>query len=178
MSAETALPVLIVSGTVGVGKSAILDEVHDLLVQARIPHACIDADALSMSWPPRGDFNQVAMLDNVASVWANALAAGATRLVIASVVERRDHRDAFRRAVPGAQITVCQLIAPMDVRTSRLRQRERGAGLEWHLRRTEELQIILDNAGVHDFAVSNDRRPLREVASEVLIRAGWPIIDS
>ncbi len=177
MPAETALPVLFLSGTVGVGKSAVLEEIHELLVRAKIPHACLDADALSMSWPTRGDFNEVAMLDNVASVWANARAAGATRLVIAGVVERRENRDAFRRAVPGAQLTVCQLVAPTEIRMSRLRQREQGAGREWHLQRTEELQNILDQAAAHDFAVSNDQRPLREVAREVLLRAAWPGID-
>ncbi|MEP6999109.1 MAG: adenylyl-sulfate kinase [bacterium] len=178
MSVEPVVPVLILSGTVGVGKSTILDEVHDLLVRARIPHVCLDTDALAMSWPARGDFNQITMLDNVATVWANARAAGATRVVIASVVERRGDREAFRRAIPGAEIVVCQLVAPMNVRRSRLRQRERGAGLEWHLKRTEELQVILDTAAIHDFVVSNDQRTVQEVAGEVLMRADWPGLGS
>jgi hypothetical protein len=175
MPAEPVVPVLILSGTVGVGKTAILESIHELLIQAREPHACLDADALSLSWPVRGDFNQIAMLENVASVWANARAAGATRLVLAAVIERQEDRDAFRSAVPGADVTVCQLEASKDTRMSRLRQREHGTSLEWHLQRTEKLRDILERAAIHDFVVDNDRRARDEVAREVLLRADWSI---
>jgi hypothetical protein len=47
-----------------------------------------------------------------------------------------------------------------------------GAGLQWHLRRSEELETILEAARLEDFMVSNDGRPVREVAIEVLTRAG------
>jgi hypothetical protein len=36
-----------------------------------------------------------------------------------------------------------------------------------------ELERILDEARLEDFIVSNDDRPVREVALEVLERAGW-----
>lgn len=175
MLGEQGSPVLILSGTVGVGKSTILNEVHSLLERARVPHICVDADALAMSWPARGAYNQVAVLDNLASIWANARTAGAERLVLACVIESRDDLDAYRRAVPGAEITVCQLVAPEGVRTSRLRQRERGSGLEWHLRRTEELRQILEDAAVHDFSITNDDRSVQDVAYEALTRAAWPV---
>jgi dephospho-CoA kinase len=175
MLGEQSSPVLILSGTVGAGKSTILNEVHTLLERARVPHVCVDADALAMSWPARGAFNQIAVLDNLRSVWANARAAGAERLVLACVVESREDLDAYRRAVPGAQITVCQLVAPEEVRKSRLRQRELGAGLEWHLQRTEELRQILEDAAVHDFSVINDDRSVQDVAYEALARAAWPV---
>jgi hypothetical protein len=175
MRGEPSSPILILSGTVGVGKSTILNEIHAALAQARVPHACVDTDALAMSWPVRGAFNQIAVLDNLRSVWANAHAAGAERLVLAGVVESREDLDAYRRAVPGAQITVCQLVAPEEVRKSRLQQRELGAGLEWHLRRTEELRQILDDAAVHSFSVFNHGRSVQDVAYEALARAAWPV---
>lgn len=168
------VPVLVLSGTVGVGKSTILAEIHDILGGARVPHACIDCDALALSWPPRGAFNQVTVFENLESVWTNAHAAGAERLVLASVVETLEDLDGYQRAVPGARITVCQLMAAEEVRLARLRARELGTGLDWHLSRTTELQQILDAVALHDFSVTNEGRSIRAVAGEVLMRAEWP----
>lgn len=167
------VPVLAISGPVGVGKSTVLVEIHDVLASHGVPHACVERDALAYSWPPRGYFNEDAALENLAAVWANFRAAGAERLVVAGVVERAADLDGYRRAVPGARITVCRLTAAAATRAARLRGREVGAGLEWHLRRTEELEAILDAVRLDDFAVDNDARPVREVATEVLARAGW-----
>jgi adenylylsulfate kinase len=167
------VPVLALSGPVGVGKTTVLYEVHDVLSSHAVPHACIERDALSCSWPPRGYFNEDAALENLAAVWANFRAAGAGRLVIAGVVERREDLEGYRRAVPGARITVCRLTAPEATRVARLREREQGAGLAWHLERTVELERILDAVRLEDYTVVNEGRPLREIALEVLHRAGW-----
>jgi hypothetical protein len=170
------VPVLVLSGTVGVGKSTVLAEIHDVLARAHVPHACIERDELASSWPVRGAFNRETVWENLASVWANFHRAGARRLVIGGVVEDATDVAAYRRAVPGARITVCQLVAAEATRVARLRAREVGAGLEWHLRRTVELEEIITSAGIHDFTVSNDAgRAVRTVALEVLAQAGWPV---
>jgi hypothetical protein len=168
------VPLLVVSGTVGVGKSAVLDEIHTVLCSADASHACVDADALALSWPIRGEFNQISMVENLSSLWANFRAAGARRLVIAGVVERSSDLAAYQRAVPGARITLCRLLASDPTRLARLQRREIGTGLEWHLQRTTELDATLDSAALHDFTVLNDGRTVREVALEVLRLAGWP----
>lgn len=170
---EATVPVLVLSGTVGAGKSTVLDEVHDLLSAAGVPHACVDCDALSLSWPARGRFNQDALLENLASVWLNFRTAGAERLAIAWVVEAPGDLLGIQQAVPGARITLCQLAAGETTRLARLRARELGAGLEWHLRRTVELQRILDAEPLAAFTVVNDGRTINAVALEVLERAGW-----
>ena len=169
------VPVLVVSGTVGVGKSTIVGEIHEILSRANVPHACVDADALALSWPRRGDFNQAAMLENLASFWQNARDAGAQRFVLATVVERREDLLAIRQAIPGAEIVLVQLTAPEAVRFARLQQREVGSGRVWHVQRTTILQRILDNAALHHFAVVNDERPAQEVALDILIRTGWSV---
>lgn len=173
MLTESDVPLLIVSGTVGVGKSAVLDEIHHVLRTAHLPHACIDLDAIGLSWPIRGVFNQTSILENLGALWGNFRAAGARRLAIAGVVERPDDLAALRLAVPGARVVLCQLLASDATRLQRLRQREVGAGFEWHVQRTSELQAILERAALHDFTVVNDARAVRDVAHEVLIRAGW-----
>ena len=169
------LPVLAISGAVGVGKTSVLVELHDVLESERIPHGCVERDALGYSWPSQGRFNEVIIERNLACVVSTFLEAGATRLLVAGVIEGPADLAVYRRCVPNAEIQVCRLTADLDLRRQRLRVRERGAGLDWHLDRTVELDSILDSAKIEDFSVDNGDRPLREVALEVLTRAGWPI---
>jgi hypothetical protein len=174
-----SVPVLVVSGTVGVGKSTVVAAIHDLLAEAEVAHACIERDAIACSWPERGAFNRDTVWPNLASLWTNFRRAGAGRLVFGGVVEDVADVAACRRAVPGAQVVVCLLVAAEVTRVARLRGRETGAGLAWHLARTVELQEVLMRAAVHDFAVSNEAgRGVRAVALEVLAQAGWPVPGS
>jgi cytidylate kinase len=174
MLANSPVPVLLISGTIGVGKTTVLNELHDLLCTADVAHTCIDADALALSWPRRSEFNRLAMLDNLASLWTNARRAGAQRCVIATVVERPENLNDFRDAIPNAELVLVQLIASETTRAARLRQREVGSSLEWHLQRTSELQQILDQADLAVLRIENDGRPPRDVALEVLSQAKWP----
>jgi hypothetical protein len=168
------IPVLVLSGSVGVGKTATLIEIHDILEKSEVPHGCVERDALGYSWPPQGRFNERIVELNLLCVSRTFLAAGAERLVIAGVIETPHDLEVYRRCIPKAEIQVCRLTAKLDLRRERLRSREKGAGLDWHLERTLELDLVLDEAGINDFSVDNSDRPLREVASEVLARAGWP----
>ena len=167
-------PVLAISGAVGVGKTSVLVEIHDILVSGKIPHGCVERDALGYSWPSQGRFNEVIVERNLSCVAANFLEAGATRILIAGVIEGAADLAVYSRCIPNAEIQVCRLTADLNLRRQRLRVRERGAGLDWHLDRTMELDTILDRVKIEDFSVDNGDRPLREVALEVLTRAGWP----
>jgi hypothetical protein len=48
-----------------------------------------------------------------------------------------------------------------------------GPSRDWHLARTVELEGILKDLACEDFEVENGDRPVRDVALEVLARAGW-----
>ena len=171
------IPVLAISGAVGVGKSSVLGELHDILANAKIPHGCVERDALGYSWPTQGRFNEVMVQRNLSCLIANFLDGGATHLLIAGVIEGAEDLEVYSRCIPNAEIQVCRLTADLDLRRQRLRVREKGAGLDWHLDRTVELDAILDKARVEDFSVDNGDRPLREVALEVLTHAGWSITE-
>lgn len=167
------VPVIVLTGTVGVGKSTIATVIHDLLFERKIAHACVDIDWLRMGWPERGQWNYAVAMANLAAAWQNFRDAGADRLVIVDVVEQRSHLERYRDAVPGADIQVCRLTAPASIREQRIAVREQGTSHDWHLARSVELDAILDDAKVADFVVDNGDRPMLDVATEVLTRARW-----
>ena len=169
-----AIPVLVLNGSVGVGKTTIGHAISDVLVSARVPHAFVDRDALCVSWPQSGRFNEDMANRNLAAVWKNFRAHDATRLIVAGVLESTHDVEALRGAVPGAAIIVCRLRASAAVREARLRAREHGVSREWHLARSVELETILGRVAVDDFSIENDGRTPVAVAHEVLARAEWP----
>lgn len=169
------VPVLVIAGPVGVGKTTVANEASALLDAARVAHALVDLDGLRSCYPaPPGDrFNTALGLRNLAAVWGNFRAAGAGRLILADVVESRDQLAHYRAAVPGAAITVVRLRASVEGLTARVRRRETGAGLAWHLHRTVELAAQLERDRVEDLVVETDERATVTIAREVLQRAGW-----
>ena len=169
-----AVPVLILSGSLGAGKTTVLGEASDLLTEAGIAHAAIDLDWLTYMYPRHEAFGQGLMLKNLAAVWPIYAAAGADRLIVARVVESQADMEGYREAIPGAQITVCRLTASVETMRQRLHPREPGMFLEEALARSEALAPVLEQAHVEDFSVDNDAgRNITEVAREVLSRAGW-----
>ena len=167
---------LLITGTVGAGKTSIAAAAGSILAEARIPHAVIDLDALSQSWPtpPDDPFNLAMQLQNLASIATNYLSAGAHRFVLAGVVETTSERARYREAV-GVDLCVCRLRADLAELHRRLRLRHAGADAEmqWHLDRTGQLDQILDRSKVDDFEVLSDSGTLTDVAAAVLTRAGW-----
>jgi hypothetical protein len=166
---------LVVSGPVGVGKSSVAAEMFDQLADRGIPHAVIDLDALGICWPfgEADRFNERMTMRNLAAVWANYAEAGIGRVVIARVIESRAELTAFRTAIPGADIVVCQLVAGVAVLRERVARREAGSSYESLVRRSAELADSLRRSDAADFTVSTDGRGVPAVAVEVLTRAGW-----
>lgn len=167
---------LLITGTVGAGKTTVAEAVGDLLAVRGVPHAVVDLDQLSRCWPPpAGDrFNGAMALRNLRSVAANFRAAGALRLILAGVIEQRSHRQDYERAL-DCSISIVRLRADPHVLADRLRNRHSSDpdGLAWHLARAPELTAILDLAGVADAEVDTTGRPIHEVADDVLAAVGW-----
>jgi adenylylsulfate kinase len=167
---------VLITGTVGAGKTSVAAAAGSILAKARIPHAVIDLDALSQAWPapPDDPFNLAMELRNLEAVARNYLSAGAHRLVLSGVVEAASERARYREAV-GVELCVCRLRADLTELHRRLRIRHAGADAEmqWHLNRAGELDQILDRSKVDDFEITSDGRPLADVAAAVLTRAGW-----
>lgn len=174
MTGPTAVPLLVISGSLGAGKSTALSEASDLLAEAGVPHAALDLDALAVMHPRTDSHGEGLAFANLAAVWPNYAAAGATRLLIARVVEDRADLARYRAAVPNAEPVVCRLTAPLAVMRERLSTREPGMSLEAALARAEELDGILESVHVEGFVVDNGAgRVIGAVAREMLERAGW-----
>lgn len=80
---------LFLNGAVGVGKTATLEALGDLLAGRPIPRALIDLDWLREVWPAPSDdpFNLKLELANLTAVAANSLSCGARVLAMAGVLE-------------------------------------------------------------------------------------------
>jgi hypothetical protein len=174
-AAERPVPVLIVTGPVGVGKTSVAGEIFSQLIDRDVPHAVVDVDGLGLCWPFGDDdpFNNRMAMTNLAAVWQNYLAAGICRLVISRVVESRDELADYRRAIPGAVLQVCLLAASKPTLRERVARREAGSSLADLAHRAEELTDILASSDVADFTVETDGRALPDIAFEVLRKAGW-----
>lgn len=170
------VPVLLITGPVGVGKTSVLAEITELLEAAGVPFAAVDLDNLSWCYPtPPGDdrFRSGLTFRNLASVWRNFRDAGAQRLVIARVVESRDELGRYREAVPGADITLVRLRADGRTLRDRIDRREIGLGHQWHSERATELARLMDERRLEDTLIETDERSVNEIAREVLTKAGW-----
>jgi energy-coupling factor transporter ATP-binding protein EcfA2 len=173
--ARTApVPVLVITGPTGVGKSTIANEAAWLLRQADVPHALVDLDRIEQCWPVPADDpeNERVSHRNLACMWANFRQAGADRLIFVRVLETRSLLARVTEAVPGAQITVVRLRAPLAVLHERIRSRE-ASDPDWFLDAAIHTAEVFERAQVEDHLVDNENRPAAVVAQEVLQRVGW-----
>ena len=172
---DAAIPVLVLTGPVGVGKTAVAGELSSLLEERGTAHAVIDMDWLRWCYPsPKQDpFHTALGLRNLAAVWASYSEAGAGRLVLVDVVETRDMLAAYHAAIPSADIYVVRLNATLPSILRRLAGRETGASLAWHQARAGELLGLMAERAVEDLLVDTDGKTVAEVAREVLYAIGW-----
>jgi adenylylsulfate kinase len=170
----TSCPVIVITGPVGAGKSTVGDALSDLLKEREIAHGVIDVDYLR--WcspaPPNDPFHYQLGLRNLASVGAAYRDAGATCLVVIDVVEHRRQIADYEEAIPGGSVTIVRLRVPMTTIERRLRGRNSGASLAWHLARAPELERIFDENQIEDLAIDCGDRTPAEIAVEIADRMG------
>ncbi len=169
---STDVRVIVISGSMGSGKTTILAEASDILGAAGVVHAGIDMDFLSFGHLPAATADDLTSR-NLAAIWNNYAAAGVTRLLLCEALDTAARRDRLREVVPGAEIVVCRLRARLETMQQRVRVREPGMLQEEFVARVAALEASLDAGGVEDFSVENDGRSVTAVAREVLRRAGW-----
>lgn len=170
MSTES---LLIITGSMGAGKSSVLAEASDILTLRRVIHAAIDMDALGFAHLPTGDGNDGVMYRNLESVYKNYASLGVTRFLLARAIEDRAELDLCRSAVAATSTVVCRLTVSLDVMERRVKARESGILQREFVARVAILEATLDRVRLEDFTVANENRPLSDVALEMLTKAGW-----
>jgi adenylylsulfate kinase len=166
---------ILVTGTVGSGKTSVAIEIGELLEADDVPYALVDLDWLGWLRPAPASLvtQRSALAENLGLVWRTFCEAGVERLVLARYVEDREQLDAFRDALPGVELFVVRLVAPQALVERRLKARDSGAQLAEHLAEAAAFAARGEQAALEDAVVENGERSLRDVAGEVLTAAGW-----
>jgi predicted ATP-binding protein involved in virulence len=164
---------LIITGSMGSGKTTVLSEASDILAVRNISHASIDLDALGTAHLPTSVEDNQLMYRNLRSVWENYAQVGLRRLLLARAIEDRAALQCCRDAVSGGKVVICRLTASIKTMQDRVQSRELGALQASYVARVAELNAILDRAHLEDFSLLNENRPVTDVAHEMLVRAGW-----
>jgi len=164
---------LIITGTMGAGKTAVLGEASDILAQRQIVHAAIDLDALGVAHLPFAALSDGVMYDNLRSICRNYAAMGVQRFLVARAIEDDGQLRLCRDIIPATNTVVCRLTASIEAMKRRVQLRDLGMSQREYVARVAKLNFILDRAQFEDFAVTNEDRSLTEVAFEMLVQAGW-----
>ncbi len=163
---------LILTGTMGSGKTSVLGEASDILAERNIVHAAIDVDALGLAHLSTGASDAV-MYDNLRSLCRNYAELGVKRFLLARALEFESQLKLCQEIVGASQTVVCRLTASMELMQRRVELREPGISGRAYCARVAILNSILDGAHLEDFTVRNEDRSLTEVAMEVLEKADW-----
>ena len=164
--------VLVITGSMGAGKTTVMAEASDLLTASDIVHAAIDLDALGIRHAPEARGHHIEYR-NLAAVWRNYADAGIRRLLIAEAIEGRAELELLREAIPGSELRVCRLTASLETMQQRVRMREPGVMQDTFVKRVAHLDAVIDEARVEDFTLDNSDRSITDVAREMLVRAEW-----
>lgn len=164
---------LIITGTMGAGKTTVLGEVSDLLALRDITHAAIDLDALGLAYLPSTASNDSVMYRNLQSICKNYASVGVTRFLMARAIEDRAELELCRSAVSASNTVVCRLAADIETMQQRVKMRESGVSQREYVARVANLNLTLDAAQLEDFIVTNEGRSVTEVAQEMLVKAEW-----
>jgi len=153
---------LIITGTMGSGKTSLLAEASDILALRQIAHAAIDVDALGLAHLPSGGCSDAVMYGNLRSVCDNYASLGVTGFLLARALESRAELDLYRGIVLATDTVVCRLTADIETMERRVKERESGVSQREYVGRVAKLNVVLDHARLET-----------EVAHEMLVRAGW-----
>jgi hypothetical protein len=173
MDAVMPRSLLIMTGSMGSGKTAVMAEASDILALHGIPHAAVDLDMLGLAHLPESSTNNDVMYRNLQAVVQNYSAVGVNRFLLARAIESRVDFQYCVNAVAAMEVVVCRLTASIETMRRRVGLRELGIGRDKYIERVISLNETLDHARLENFAISNEDRPLANVAKEVLERAGW-----
>jgi adenylylsulfate kinase-like enzyme len=174
----TPIPTLLLTGTVGSGKTAVAIGIGHLLEQQGKSAAVVDLDWLGWLHLRSSTVTADELISrNLAAIWPNLRDSGMSHAVLARAILSQDGLDALRSAVPDADLVVVRLKASPSTIEGRLRHRDSGQELEGHLAESMQMGRVMDQAGLEDISVATDDRLPSDIAREVLNSVGWTRVE-
>lgn len=173
MHTGTRTDVIFIGGRSGVGKSSVAAEASRILACAGVRHAVIEGDNLDQAYPqPWRDGINLAE-QNLAAMWRNYRAIGYSRLIFTNTVSVL--QVAELAAALGVEVRAFAVLLTATDATAahRLAQREIGTALAEHIDRSNFAARALDAADETVSRLATDDRPVIDIATEVLVSAGW-----
>jgi hypothetical protein len=169
------VPVLVITGAVGVGKTTVSYEVRLQLRDAGVSCVLIDDEfALFHPRPDNDPTGRKTSTRALASLWNVYREVGMERLLLASVLESSADLNRIREAVPGAQTQVFLLTAPVSTLAERIRAQQVPTALQWCLDRSKSLIERWEREPLARAHVIDADEPLPvEIAAEIVSRSGW-----
>ena len=160
--------ILCVTGPCGSGKSTVGFECMEQLERAGVSAAFVDGELAYFHPKPATDrWGYAVAEEGLRALWGVYAAAGHTRLLLSRVVEDDEQLAIVERAIPDARIRLYRLVATPATIEARLRQREIGSGLAWHMERSAEIARSTLGEPV------DAERGVVEIARDILQRACW-----
>lgn len=166
------MELLVITGTMGSGKSSVLAEASDILRLRQVAHAAIDLDAFGLAYLGAASADGV-MYRNLQSVSENYAELGVTRMVLARAIESSGELDLCRRATSATGTIVCRLNASVKTMEERVKTREPGVLQQDYIARVAALNSVLDRARLEDFTIASENCSVTDTAREMLLKAGW-----
>ncbi len=170
------LPVAVITGTIGVGKSTVAALASEILHDRGIRHGLIEVDWLEGVYPapdPADPYGISFALGNLKAIWPNFLAAGVTRVLVTMTLENQRELDDLVATMGTRDATVVRLVASERTCRRRIAGREFGELRELFLEKTVEIERKMDRSHLGDIIVTNDDRLPTDTARDVLERLGW-----
>lgn len=170
------IPVVVLTGTIGVGKTAIAMTMSEILHERHIRHGLLEVDWLGEVYPApylEDPYSTRFAMRNLAAIWPNFLEVGITRAIVTMTLENHQELRDLRTALSSSNVTVVRLEASSEVRAERIKKRELGTLLKLFLEKTDPLANQMAFLGIGDFVVRNERQKPQEVAEGILNRLGW-----
>jgi predicted ABC-type ATPase len=183
--------ILLICGPTGVGKSTIAFRLYMQYLHSELTAGYVDLDQIGFIRPARPDDpgNHQIKARNLAAMWRNYHAVGATHLIAAGPIESDTRLQTYVDAFPGATITLCRLHAGPDELTDRVMSR--GAGGSWPQpgdplrgKSAEYLRAVADQAisadgvfereNVGTVRIDTDGHSPEESAALIAAATGWP----
>jgi GTPase SAR1 family protein len=159
---------VVITGAPGSGKSTTLEALSDRLHDDEVPHACIDADALSWAHPaPSAD----ARIEHVAALARLYADEGHDLLLLAAGIAATAELEALIRGVQADAAFVVRLLASPETLRNRITAREPAgwSQLSGLLDRAREIGAA--TAAMHaDLVIDTERTRPPAAAAEISAR--------